>query len=75
LFNEQFVLGAGLRTAGAGRDPASLELTIFAVPPKAEALARYRDAGAARAVVSVPPAARDTVLPLLDRAAKAAAEI
>lgn len=61
--------------ADAGRDPAALEVTVFAVPAKSEALARYRDAGAARAVVSLPPAERDAVLPLLDRAAQAAAQL
>jgi hypothetical protein len=45
------------------------------VPAKPEALARYRNAGAVRAVVSLPPAERDAVLPLLDRAAQAAAQI
>jgi probable F420-dependent oxidoreductase len=58
--------------ADAGRDAADLEVTVFAVPAKTEALARYRDAGASRVVVSVPPAGRDAVLPMLDRAAEAA---
>jgi probable F420-dependent oxidoreductase len=63
------------RAADAGRGPASLEITIFGLPPKAQAIAPYRDAGAARAVFGLPPAPRDEVLPLLDRCAKAAAEV
>jgi hypothetical protein len=57
----------------AGRD--ALPVSIFGAPPKAEALAGYRDAGVARAVFFLPPAARDQVLPLLDQYAALAKEI
>jgi len=53
--------------ADAGRDPASLEVTIFGVGPKSETAASYRDAGADRIVFALPPADRESVLPLLDR--------
>jgi probable F420-dependent oxidoreductase len=55
-----------------GRDPASLEVTVFAMPPDAEALARYAAAGITRAVFGLPPVARDDALPLLDRYAELA---
>jgi alkanesulfonate monooxygenase SsuD/methylene tetrahydromethanopterin reductase-like flavin-dependent oxidoreductase (luciferase family) len=53
----------------AGRDPASLPATIFGVPEDADLIARYRDAGVARVVFSLPPAKADEVLPVLDRCA------
>jgi probable F420-dependent oxidoreductase len=63
------------RAADAGRDPTSLEVTIFGLPGKAETIAPYRDAGATRAVLGLPPSGRDEVLPLLDRYAKAVAAL
>ena len=51
----------------AGRDPSSLPVTVFAAPDNADALKRFRDAGMVRAVVVLPAAKSDTVLPLLDR--------
>jgi alkanesulfonate monooxygenase SsuD/methylene tetrahydromethanopterin reductase-like flavin-dependent oxidoreductase (luciferase family) len=39
---------------GAGRDPDSLTVSAFGVPPNAAALARFRDAGVRRAVLSAP---------------------
>jgi probable F420-dependent oxidoreductase len=51
----------------AGRDPASLEISIFGVGPKPEDAARYIQNGANRLVFALPPAAEDQVLPLLDR--------
>ena len=53
----------------AGRDPASLPVTIFGVPEDADLIARYRDAGVARVVFNLPPAGADEVLPVLDRCA------
>jgi len=63
------------RAGDAGRDAAALEVTVFALPPKATTLARYRDAGADRGVFGLPAAPRDEVLPLLDRCAAAAREL
>jgi probable F420-dependent oxidoreductase len=53
--------------AEAGRDPASVPVTLFGVTPEPERLARYRDLGIARVVVMLPSAARDEILPRLDR--------
>ena len=50
----------------AGRDPQTLEVSIFAAEPKEAALARHRDAGISRVVLMLPPAPRDEILPLLD---------
>jgi probable F420-dependent oxidoreductase len=58
--------------ADAGRDPASLELSVFGMTPDADALARYAAVGVDRAVFGLPPVARDDALPLLDRFAELA---
>ena len=55
--------------AAAGRDPASLPVTIFGVAEDADAIRRYRDAGVARALFNLPAAKADEVLPVLDRCA------
>jgi hypothetical protein len=53
----------------AGRDPASLSITVFRAPPEAAALDRYRAAGIDQVLLDVPDLPRDEVLPLLDRLA------
>jgi len=53
----------------AGRDPATLEITIFGAPRDDEVLERYEEAGVARVIFGLPPAPRDVVLPALDRRA------
>jgi probable F420-dependent oxidoreductase len=60
------------RATDAGRDLAGLSVTIFGLPGKAATIAPYRDAGAERAVLGLPPAPRDEILPLLDRYARVA---
>lgn len=56
------------RMAGeAGRDPASLEVTVFGAPGDAAELARYRDAGIQRALLAVPDLTRDEILRVLDK--------
>jgi probable F420-dependent oxidoreductase len=50
----------------AGRDPASIEVSIFGCVAKPEVLEKFRDAGVTRCVFGLPPADRDTVLPILD---------
>ena len=50
-----------------GRDPASLPVTIGGAPDDPDALKRFRDLGAARAVVTLMSETRDQLLPLLDR--------
>ena len=51
----------------AGRDPASLPVTIFRVEDDLDRIRHYRDIGVTRVVISVPAAKEDEVLPLLDR--------
>jgi probable F420-dependent oxidoreductase len=51
----------------AGRDPASLPLTMFRVVEELDALRHYRDIGIARVVITLPSAGSDQVLPILDR--------
>jgi probable F420-dependent oxidoreductase len=54
----------------AGRDPATLPITVFGVPEDADLVERYRDAGVARVVFNLQPAGPDEVLPALDRCAR-----
>jgi len=53
--------------AEAGRDPASVPVTAWAVPEDFDRLLRYRDLGVERAVVSLPSDPADKLLPVLDR--------
>ena len=53
--------------AAAGRDPAEVPVTVFGAQPDADRLRRWRDAGVARVVVSLPAARTDAILPILDR--------
>jgi len=59
---------ARLRQAAdaAGRDMASLSVTVFRAPAEAAALEAYREAGVTRALLALPSADRDTVLRQLD---------
>jgi hypothetical protein len=51
----------------AGRDPASIPISIFGAPENLDRLKRYRDQGIARAVVTLPSARADEISPVLDR--------
>jgi probable F420-dependent oxidoreductase len=51
----------------AGRDPASLPVTIGGAPDDADKLKRFRDLGAARVNVTLMSETRDQLLPILDR--------
>ena len=53
----------------AGRAEADVPVTLFGIGFKGEELKRARDAGVDRAVIVVPPEAKDKVLPLLDKGA------
>lgn len=53
----------------AGRDPASLRITVFRAPADAAALERYQAAGIDRVLLEVPDVPRDEALALLDRLA------
>ncbi|MCP3912696.1 MAG: LLM class F420-dependent oxidoreductase [Actinomycetia bacterium] len=56
--------------AEAGRDPASLHFGMFGAPAKPEVLESLAEAGVTRAVLGLPPADADTVLPILDQYAQ-----
>jgi len=51
----------------AGRDPASLPVTIGGAPEDPDKLKRFRDLGAARVNVSLMSETRDDILPVLDK--------
>ena len=53
--------------AEAGRDPASVPITIWGVKENLDLLKRDRDDGVSRLVVSLDSARADTILPELDR--------
>ncbi len=54
----------------AGRDPATLSITVFAAPSDQAKLAVYREAGIDRVLLEVPDLPADEVLRLLDEKAK-----
>jgi probable F420-dependent oxidoreductase len=53
--------------AEAGREPASVPVTVWGASETLNRLTRYRDLGIARVVVSLPSAGVDEVVPVLDR--------
>ena len=53
----------------AGRDPASIPITVFGVAEDRELIERYRAAGVARLIFNLPPSKAEEVLPILDRCA------
>jgi probable F420-dependent oxidoreductase len=55
------------RAEQAGRDPQSISITIFAAKPEAAAIEELASAGVERAVFMLPPADRETALPLVDK--------
>lgn len=63
----------GAAAEAAGRDPATLSITVFRAPPEAVALARYRAAGIDRVLLEVPDLDRDGILRRLDELAPLAA--
>jgi probable F420-dependent oxidoreductase len=56
--------------ARKGRDMKTISVSIFAAPPDEAKLDQFRQAGATRALLLLPPEGRDTVLPLLDQWSK-----
>ena len=54
----------------AGRDPASLSVTLGGAPEDLAVLRRNRDLGVTRMTVRLPPGKADEILPILDRWAK-----
>jgi probable F420-dependent oxidoreductase len=67
----------GLRDAWkqAGRSERDLELDVFGTRADGDGLARLRDQGVARAILGLPPAPAEAVLPLLDRYAEIARKV
>jgi probable F420-dependent oxidoreductase len=59
----------------AGRDPATLPITVYGVADDLDLIKHYRDAGTARLLVEVPSAKADEVLPVLDRWAEIARKV
>lgn len=60
------------RAAAAGRDPASLHVSLYGLPPDVDAVRPFAAAGVTRGLFALPSAGRDTILPLLDRCAEVA---
>ena len=54
----------------AGREPASLSVTLGGAPEDLAVLRRNRDLGVTRMTVRLPPAKEAEILPILDRWAK-----
>lgn len=54
----------------AGRDPKTIQVSVFGTGLDEALMDRYRAAGITRAIVRLPSEERDRVLPLLDQAAK-----
>ncbi len=59
----------------AGRSPDALELDVFGARGDADVLARVRDQGVVRAILGLPAAGPEVVLPLLDRYAELARKV
>jgi probable F420-dependent oxidoreductase len=64
---EEYMPGFRRMATEAGRDPASLPVTIGGAPEDFDKLAGFRDLGAARVNVSLPAEGADKILPVLDR--------
>ena len=58
------------QAAEAGRDPASISITVFAARPDQDTVDRMEAAGVERLIFGLPAADRDTVLPLIDQYGK-----
>lgn len=58
------------RAEKAGRDPATVSVSVFGAPPEEATLGTYQALGIERALFRLPSAGRDEILPLLDRYAR-----
>jgi probable F420-dependent oxidoreductase len=61
--------------ADAGRDPSTMEISIYAAPPDIATLTAYRDAGVDRVLLFSPTEGRDAALAALDAYAALAAQL
>ena len=74
--NGLYDVEGGLKQIGdacraSGRDPKSVELGIFfAAAPDPEVVKKMSGLGAKRAILPLPPAGREVVLPILDQYTK-----
>jgi probable F420-dependent oxidoreductase len=60
------------RAEQAGRDPRTVSVSIFGASADEARIEQYRTAGVERLIFGLPPADRDTVLPLVERYATVA---
>ena len=51
----------------AGRDPASIEISVFGLGEDLDRVKRFAEMGVTRVVPMFPPEKADTVLPIVDR--------
>ena len=58
-----------------GRDPASIGVSVYGVPMRADAIAPLRASGVQRVIFALPSKGRDELLPLLDRGAAVMREL
>ena len=63
------------KARAAGRDPASIEITLFWAPGDADELRRYAALGIARGILACPSLGRDEVLGMLDLYAPLVAQL
>jgi probable F420-dependent oxidoreductase len=56
--------------AEAGRDPDSVEVSVYLCPPEKDTVCRLRDAGIDRVVFLIDPLPRDAALAMLERRAE-----
>jgi probable F420-dependent oxidoreductase len=73
-------LGDGIKALRAlakekGRDPDSISISVYGVPPDPDTLKWMRDAGVQRGIFALPSADADKVLGLVDRAAAAMRQV
>src|SRR6202045_572142 len=67
---EEFMPAWRRMAAEAGRDPASLSVTLGGAPEDLDVLRRNRDLGVTRMTVRLPATKEDEILPILDRWAR-----
>ena len=73
-FNAKEAVGRLRQTAAAaGRDYATLSISVFWAPADEKVLAEFREAGIDRAILAIPDATRDEILSVLDKTAHLAA--
>jgi probable F420-dependent oxidoreductase len=73
-------LAAGLKelhriAVEKGRDPKSISVSVYGVPPRGDQLKELRDLGIQRGLFALPSEAAEKLLPILDRCAAAMREV